>query len=82
MKKLSLTVATALIAMTGATFAQSTTNGVTVSTDPAKIAAVESHAAELRARQQAAPEAKSAKLVKHSARHVKKHTTKKHSSKS
>ena len=36
--------------MASAAFAQTTTGGVTMSTDPAKIASIERHAAELKAR--------------------------------
>lgn len=60
MKKLSLLVAGLLVAMTGAAFAQNLVQGVSESTDPATAAAVEQHAAELRARTEAAPAARHA----------------------
>ena len=50
MNKLFLILLTAL-ATTGAYAAQSTSGGITTSTDPARAAAVEKHAEELKARQ-------------------------------
>lgn len=47
MKKLSLTVAGLLLAMTGSAFAAALVQGVSESTDPAAVAAVEQHAAAL-----------------------------------
>jgi len=49
MNKVSLILLMALA--TGAAYAQSAGGGITMSTDPAKAAAVEKHAQELRARQ-------------------------------
>jgi hypothetical protein len=46
------------LAMASAAFGQSATGGVTTSTDPAKIAAIERHAAELKARPAAEAQAK------------------------
>lgn len=61
MSKLRLMVLTSLVIATGA-FAQGSSGGITTSTDPAKIAAIEKHAAELKARPaqetQAKPEVK------------------------
>jgi thiol:disulfide interchange protein len=73
MKKLSLTVATLLVALTGSAFAQDST-GVTVSRDPAKAAAVEQRAAEIKANPQTTSESKPAT----STTHAKKHHVKKH----
>lgn len=74
MKKLILSLVV-LLGAAGA-FAQSG-NGVTVSTDPARAAAVERHAQELQARpaEKAVAPAKSGKARKHSPRrhHSKKH---------
>jgi hypothetical protein len=62
-KKLSLIILMSL-GMVSAAFAQTATGGITMSTDPAKAAAVEKHAAELKARpaqeMQAKPAAKPA----------------------
>jgi len=62
-KKLPLIILMSL-GMATAAFAQSATDGVTMSTDPAKAAAVEKHAQELKARpaqeMQAKPAAKPA----------------------
>lgn len=61
MSKLCLTVLASMVVATGA-FAQGSSGGITTSTDPAKIAAIEKHAAELKARPaqetQAKPEVK------------------------
>jgi hypothetical protein len=82
MKKLSVASATLLFALTGAAFAQS---GVSVSNDPAKAAAVERHAAEIKAHPQAAPAVAAKPAKTHHAkkqhgkkRHVKHHAKKKH----
>jgi hypothetical protein len=61
-KKLSLIVLMSL-GMASAAFAQTATGGVTMSTDPAKIAAVEKHAQELKARP--APQAQAKPAAKH-----------------
>ncbi|HEV7834835.1 MAG TPA: hypothetical protein VGP09_15890, partial [Caballeronia sp.] len=50
MKKMSLAVLFSLSAMTGAAFAQSE-QGVTMSTDPAKISDIEQRAQDLQSRQ-------------------------------
>ena len=50
MKKMSLAVLFSLSAMTGAAFAQSD-QGVTMSTDPAKISDIEQRAQDLQSRQ-------------------------------
>lgn len=73
MKKLSITVAAVLMTLAGSAFAQNSTDGVTVSTDPAKAAAVERKAEEIKANQQATSEAKPAMHAKH---HGKKHHAK------
>lgn len=49
MKKISLILLMS-VGLASAAFAQSATSGITMSTDPAKAAAVEKHAAELKAR--------------------------------
>ncbi|WJF91256.1 hypothetical protein QS306_06390 [Paraburkholderia bonniea] len=53
MKKVSLAVLVSFSALAGAAYAQ-TDSGVTMSTDPARAAAVEQRAQELQSRQQAA----------------------------
>jgi hypothetical protein len=73
MKKLSLTVATLLVALTGSAFAQDST-GVTVSRDPAKAAAVEQRAAEIKANPQTTSESKPTTSTTHAKKpHAKKH---------
>lgn len=52
------------LGMASAAFAQTSTGGVTMSTDPAKIASIERHAAELKARP--APEAQAKPVAKQS----------------
>lgn len=59
MKKISLIILMSL-GMASAAFAQTATGGVTMSTDPARAAAVEKHAAELKARPAPAVQAKPA----------------------
>lgn len=59
MRKIGLIVLMSLGAATAA-FAQSASNGITTSTDPAKVAAVERHAQELKSRQAAPTTAKPA----------------------
>lgn len=54
MKKMSLAVLFSLSAMTSAAFAQSD-QGVTMSTDPAKISDIEQRAQDLQARQSSMP---------------------------
>jgi len=71
MKKISLILLMSLAA--GATYAQGTGGGVTMSTDPAKVAAVEKHAQELRARQ--SKEATSKPAAAHSSTKKTKATT-------
>jgi hypothetical protein len=46
------------LGVASATFAQTSTGGVTMSTDPAKIASIERHAAELKARPASEAQAK------------------------
>ncbi|MDR3097450.1 MAG: hypothetical protein LBV73_10280 [Paraburkholderia sp.] len=74
MKKVSLAVLISLSALTGAAYAQ-TENGITMSTDPAKVSEVEQRAQDLQARQQAAAqaaaEAPPAKHHKKSSKHHK-----------
>ena len=65
---------------TAGAYAQGTSGGVTMSTDPAKAAAVESHAQELKARQANEATAKPAATHKSSAKsksstHAKTHTS-------
>ena len=75
-KKTSLFLAALALAFAGSAFAQDST-GVTRSTDPAKAAAVERHAADLRTNPQAA--APAAKPTRHATRHhAKKHVAKHH----
>lgn len=57
MKKPALILLMSL-GMAAAAFAQTATGGVTMSTDPAKAAAVERHAQELKARPAPAPQAR------------------------
>ena len=52
------------LGIASAAFAQTSTGGVTMSTDPAKIATIERHAAELKARP--APEAQAKPVAKQS----------------
>lgn len=59
MRKISLIVLMSLGAVTAA-FAQSPGNGITTSTDPAKVAAVERHAQDLKSRQAAPSQPKPA----------------------
>ncbi len=60
--------------MASAAFAQTTTGGVTMSTDPAKIASIERHAAELKARP--TPQAQAKRVAKKStSAKTKSHTT-------
>ena len=77
MKRLSLIILMTL-GMASAAFAQTATSGVTMSTDPAKAAAVERHAQELKARpaqeMQAEPAVKPA--AKTSSTHKAKHQAK------
>lgn len=63
MKKRSL-ILLMYLGMASAAFAQTSTGGVTMSTDPAKIASIERHAAELKARP--AREAQAKPLAKQS----------------
>jgi stringent starvation protein B len=55
MKKVSLAILISLSAVTGAAYAQD--NGITMSTDPAKVADVEQRAQDLQNRQQAMSQA-------------------------
>jgi hypothetical protein len=84
MKKVSLLLAALTVALAGSAFAQGSA-GVTSSTDPARAAAVERHAAELRANTQTtAPAADKTRNTsrhhgkKHHARHHGKHHAKHH----
>lgn len=88
MKNFSLSIAALLLAVTGTAFSQNSNSGVTVSQDPAKAAAVERHAADIKARPQAtAAEAPATRSVRHhgkkhhAKRHAKKHHAKKHHAK-
>jgi hypothetical protein len=79
MKKLSLVLATLALAIAGSAFAQDST-GVTRSNDPAKAAAVERHAADLRANPQRP--ATAATPTQHATRHhATRHHAKKHHAK-
>jgi hypothetical protein len=73
MNKVSLTVATLLIALTGSAFAQNST-GITTSRDPAKAAAVEQRAADIKAQPKTTVAAKPAM---NATKHVTKHHAKK-----
>ena len=64
MKKISLILLMSL-GFASAAFAQTATDGVTMSTDPAKAAAVERHAQELKARPAPATQAKPATKTAH-----------------
>ena len=76
MKKLSFVVATLSLAFAGAAFAQNASTGVMVSTDPAKAAAVERHAADLKANPQPV---EAAMPARHGMRHhMKKHHARAH----
>jgi len=87
MKKLSLILATLSLVIAGSAFAQNSADGVTRSTDPAKAAAVERHAADIQRNPQAASTAMPAKHAvrhharKHHAKHHAKHHGKKHHAK-
>ncbi|HEY3596970.1 MAG TPA: hypothetical protein VGL08_05570 [Paraburkholderia sp.] len=70
MKKVSLAVLVSLSALTGAAYAQ--TNGVTMSTDPAKAADVEQRAQDLQAKQQAMQSAPAMPAGHHKSTHHKK----------
>ncbi len=89
MKKFSLSIAALLLAVTGSAFSQNTNNGVTVSRDPAKAAAVEQRAADIKAHPQATVKdvpathamrhhAKKHHAKHHAKKHGKKHHAKKH----
>lgn len=69
-----------LLSLGFAVCANAQTNGVTTSTDPAKAAAIERHAAELKAMQTRVADAKTMPMhsVKHHAVHHSKHHAKKH----
>jgi hypothetical protein len=77
MKNISLIVASLSLVIAGSAFAQNATNGVTTSTDPAKAAAVERHANELKNNPQpVASEMPAKHVMRH---HMKKHHMKSHS---
>ncbi len=78
MKKVPLALASLLLAVTGAAFAQS---GVTTSNDPAKAASVERHAADIKAHPQATPAVPAKPAARHHAKKHKKHHGKKHHAK-
>lgn len=80
MKKLSFVVATLSLAIAGSTFAQNAENGVTTSTDPAKAAAVERQAAEIKAQSNAASTT-TPKMKRTKKHHGKKHHSKKDTAK-
>ncbi|MFL9871523.1 hypothetical protein [Paraburkholderia megapolitana] len=65
MKKVSLAILVSLAAMSGAAYAQTDSEGVTVSTDPAKAADVEQRAQDLQAHQQQSMEGMSMEKEKH-----------------
>lgn len=75
MSKLCLTVLASMVVATGA-FAQGSSGGITTSTDPAKIAAIEKHAAELKARPAQETQAKPAAKQSHSSKSSTKSSTK------
>ena len=70
MKKSPLMLAAMLAAVAASTLAQGLVEGVTESTDPAKAAAVERHAAELRSQAEMKPAAKPTKRHPAKARHM------------
>jgi hypothetical protein len=84
MKKISLAILVSLCTFSAATFAQDSSSGVTVSTDPAKASAIEQHAQELQAQQQngAASQAATGAAsdgtapARHTRHHAKKHAAK------
>ena len=78
MKKISLILLMSL-GMASAAFAQTATGGVSMSTDPAKAAAVERHAQELKAR--AAPEMQVKPATKKASAHASTHKTAHHTTK-
>ena len=69
MKKVSLAILVSLSALTGAAYAQ--TDGVTMSTDPAKAADVEQRAQDLQAKQQAMESQQSMPAMHHKMEHKK-----------
>ena len=75
MKKISLILLMSL-GLASAAFAQTGTGGVTMSTDPAKAAAVERHAQVLKARP--APETKAKPATKTASAHASTHKTTHH----
>ena len=80
MKTVPLAIASLLLALTGSVFAQS---GVSVSNDPAKAAAVERHAADIKAQPQATPAVAAKPAARHhTKKHAKKHHAKRHAKKS
>jgi hypothetical protein len=79
MKTIPLALASLLLALTGSVFAQS---GVSTSNDPAKAAAVERHAADIKSHPQATPAVAAKPAARHHAKkHAKKHHAKKHHAK-
>jgi hypothetical protein len=75
MSKLRLIVLASMFVATGA-FAQGSSGGITTSTDPAKIAAIEKHAAELKARPTQDTQVKPAAKQSHSSKSSTKSGTK------
>jgi len=77
MRKTSLILLISL-GMASAAYAQSSVGGITMSTDPAKAAAVERHAQELKARPATQTEVKAA-TASAGSHHAKAHSTQHHS---
>lgn len=76
MKSLSRIVAVLSLVVAGSALAQE--SGVTTSTDPAKAAAIEQRAAQMRAQQPAEPAPAVRHARKHPGKHVRKHAPKAH----
>ena len=66
------------LGMAAGAYAQTSSGGITVSTDPAKAAAIEKHAQELKARPAATTSAKP--VATHTSSHAKTHHTSAHTS--
>ena len=75
MKEISL-ILLMILGMASAAFAQTATGGVTMGTDPARAAAVERHAQELKARP--APETQAKPATKTASAHTSTHKTTHH----
>ena len=67
------------LGMAAGAYAQTSSGGITVSTDPAKAAAIEKHAQELKARPAATTSAKP--VATHTSSHAKTHHTSSHKTK-